>query len=291
MAKIRDGRTLFQLAWAALTNGYALGFVQGRIFTGWSKSICVPGLNCYSCPGALGACPIGSLQAVLTGRGSYFSFYVIGFLLMVGSAFGRVICGWACPFGLVQDLLYKIPLPKKWKRVSLPGHRRLVWAKYLVLALFVVAGPMLLVNEFGIGIPQFCKWICPAGTLAGGMLLSVNEMLRPQVGLLFLWKALLAFVILVGAVAYYRPFCKYLCPLGAAYAPFNRVAILRLGVDGEACVHCGACRKVCKMGVDPEHNPNSPECIRCGDCVRACPTRAIRYANARKCTQGVKCHD
>jgi ferredoxin-type protein NapH len=291
LAKIRDWRTLFQLAWAALTNGYALGFVQGRIFTGWSKSICVPGLNCYSCPGALGACPIGSLQAVLTGRGSFFSFYVIGFLLMVGSAFGRVICGWACPFGLVQDLLYKTPLPKNWKRVSLPGHRRLVWTKYLVLALFVVAGPMLLVNEFGIGTPQFCKWICPAGTLAGGMLLSVNEMLRPQAGLLFLWKASLALVILAGAVAYYRPFCKYLCPLGAAYAPFNRVAILRLGVDGEACVHCGACRKVCKMGVDPEHNPNSPECIRCGDCVRACPTRAIRYANARKCTQGVKCHD
>ncbi len=288
---MKDGRTLFQLAWAALTNGYALGYVQGRIFTGWSKSICVPGLNCYSCPGAVGACPIGSLQAVLTGRGSYFSFYVIGFLLLIGSAFGRVICGWACPFGLIQDLLYKIPLPEKWKRVSLPGHRRLVWVKYFVLALFVVAGPILLVNEFGLGSPQFCKWICPAGTLAGGMLLSVNELLRPQAGLLFLWKASLALVILIGAIVYYRPFCKYLCPLGAAYAPFNRVALLRLGVDSAACVHCGACRKVCKMGVDPEHNPNSPECIRCGDCVRVCPTRAIRLANARKCTQGVKCHD
>lgn len=289
--KWKDGRTLFQLAWAALTNGYALGYVQGRIFTGWSKSICVPGLNCYSCPGALGACPIGSLQAVLTGRGSFFSFYVVGFLLLIGSAFGRVICGWVCPFGLVQDILYKIPLPEKWKRISLPGHRRLVWVKYFVLALFVIAGPMLLVNEFGLGSPQFCKWICPAGTLAGGMLLSVNELLRPQAGLLFLWKASLALVILIGAIVYYRPFCKYLCPLGAAYAPFNRVALLRLGVDGAACVHCGACRKVCKMGVDPEHNPNSPECIRCGDCVRVCPTRAIRLANARKCTQGVKCHD
>ncbi len=282
----KSRRTLFQLAWAALTNGYALGFVNGRIFSGWSKSICVPGLNCYSCPGALGACPIGSLQAVLAGRGSYFSLYVVGFLLFVGSVFGRFICGWACPFGLLQDLIYKIPLPKRWKKKNLPGHRGLVWVKYAVLILFVILGPLVLVNEFGLGSPQFCKWLCPAGTVAGGALLAGNESIRPLVGLRFLWKIALALVILVGALVYYRPFCKYLCPLGAFYAPFNRIALMRLSVDENACVHCGACERVCKMGVNPQINPNSPECIRCGDCVRVCPTHAIRLANARKCTGG-----
>jgi polyferredoxin len=286
LAKRRDKRTIFQLAWAALTNGYALGYVQGRIFSGWSKSICLPGLNCYSCPGAWGACPIGSLQAVLSGRGQWFSFYVVGFLLCVGSVFGRFICGWACPFGMLQDLIYKIPLPKNWKRKNLPGHRRLVWVKYLVLALFVILGPLLLVDSFGLGSPQFCKWICPAGTVAGGMLLSVNQALRPLIGLRFLWKIALALGILILAVVYYRPFCKYLCPLGAVYAPFNRVAILRYQVDEHACSRCGACREVCKMGVDPQKEPNSPECIRCGDCVRACPTRAIARVNARQATGG-----
>ena len=225
MAKKRDNRTIFQLAWAALTNGYALGYVEGRIFSGWSKSICLPGLNCYSCPGALGACPIGALQAVLGGRGAWFSFYVVGFLLCVGSLFGRFICGWACPFGMLQDLIYKIPLPKGWKRKSLPGHRRLIWVKYGVLLLFVILGPLLLVDAYGLGSPQFCKWICPSGTMAGGLLLSVSAPLRSLIGNLFMWKIALALLILIGAAVYYRPFCKYLCPLGAVYAPMNRVAL------------------------------------------------------------------
>ena len=280
MAKKRDNRTIFQLAWAALTNGYALGYVEGRIFSGWSKSICLPGLNCYSCPGALGACPIGALQAVLGGRGAWFSFYVVGFLLCVGSVFGRFICGWACPFGMLQDLIYKIPLPKGWKRKNLPGHKRLIWVKYAMLVLFVILGPLLLVDAYGLGSPQFCKWICPAGTVAGGLLMSTNESLRQLVGNLYVWKIALALLILIGAAVYYRPFCKYLCPLGAVYAPLNRVALLRHRVDELACIRCGACAKVCGMGVDPRKEPNSPECIRCGDCVRICPTQAICRAGS-----------
>lgn len=282
MAKRRDNRTIFQLAWAALTNGYALGYIQGRIFSGWSKSVCLPGLNCYSCPGALGACPIGSLQAVLGGRGANFPLYVVGFLLCVGSVFGRFICGWACPFGMLQDLIYKIPLLRKWKHKSLPGHSALKWVKYAVLLLFVVFGPMLLVNEFGLGSPQFCKWICPAGTVSGALLLSANEPIRQLIGLHFLWKIGVALVILIGAAAVHRPFCKYLCPLGAVYAPMNRVALLRHQVDERACIQCGACASVCGMGVDPRKEPNSPECIRCGDCVRICPTHAIRRTGVRK---------
>ena len=61
-------RLWVQIAFAALTNGYLYGFLTGRIYTGPTKAVCVPGLNCYSCPGALGACPIGSLQAVLGSR-------------------------------------------------------------------------------------------------------------------------------------------------------------------------------------------------------------------------------
>lgn len=61
-------RPLIQLLAAALTNGYLVGFMKGKIFTGRTKQICVPVLNCYSCPGALGACPIGAMQAVLGGR-------------------------------------------------------------------------------------------------------------------------------------------------------------------------------------------------------------------------------
>ena len=115
----RNVRTVVQLCWMALTNGYAAGFAKGTIYKGELKRVCVPGLNCYSCPGALGSCPIGSLQAVLGDRNHWFSFYVVGFLLFFGAVLGRFVCGWLCPFGLVQDLLHKIPFPKKLKR--LPG--------------------------------------------------------------------------------------------------------------------------------------------------------------------------
>lgn len=99
-----------QLGFFLLINSYAKGFQSGQIFAGASKSICVPVLNCYSCPGALGACPIGALQTVL-GRGR-FPFYVLGLMMAFGVVLGRAICGLLCPFGLVQDLLHKIPLPK-----------------------------------------------------------------------------------------------------------------------------------------------------------------------------------
>ena len=100
-------RLIIQAAFAALTNGYVRGFAEGRIFTGSTKYVCVPGLNCYSCPGALGACPIGALQATLGSNKYQFAFYVLGFLMIFGALFGRLICGFLCPFGLVQDLLHR----------------------------------------------------------------------------------------------------------------------------------------------------------------------------------------
>ena len=84
-------RLLIQLASAALVNGYAAGFAGCKIFTGTSKMVCLPVLNCYSCPGALGACPIGSLQAVEGGAKHNISFYVLGTLMLFGVLFGRLI--------------------------------------------------------------------------------------------------------------------------------------------------------------------------------------------------------
>ena len=144
-------RLWVQLGVSALTNGYASGFVGGKIFTGPSKAYCVPGLNCYSCPGALGSCPIGALQAVLGSRDYRFAFYLTGFFMMIGAVLGRFVCGWLCPFGLVQDLLYKIPFVKKLKK--LPGDRWLKWLKYVLLIGFVILLPLFVVDVIGQGSP------------------------------------------------------------------------------------------------------------------------------------------
>lgn len=267
-------RSFIQLAAAVLVNGYVLGFQKGTIFTGKSKLLCVPVLNCYSCPGALGACPIGSLQSVMAGHKYRISFYVLGTLMLFGLLLERAICGFLCPFGWIQDLLYKIPV-KKLKMPKKPDHY-LRYLKYLVLILLVFLLPMLIRDEYGFGTTWFCKYICPAGTLGGGVpLLMKNEGLRLAIGGLFYWKSAILIAVVVLSILIYRPFCKYLCPLGAFYAFFNKFSLYRLSIDKEKCTNCKACERACKMNVEVTKDLNSPECIRCGACMDACPAGCI----------------
>ena len=268
-------RHLIQAVSALLMNGNLKGFFQGKIWQGQSKQVCVPGLNCYSCPGALGACPIGSLQAVLNGRQKNLSFYVTGLLILFGTIFGRLICGFLCPFGFLQELLYKIPV-RKWK-IPKKVDDKLRYLKYVILVVFVLLLPAFLHGTYGIGDPWFCKYICPAGTLEGGIpLVSVNSGLRSMVGVLFSWKILILILVLVASMYIYRPFCKYMCPLGAIYGLFNRFSIYQMQVEKDKCTHCGICEKTCLMQVNVTENINSPECIRCGACKNVCPVHAIK---------------
>ena len=273
-------RKAVQIGWGILSNAHAAGFVKGTIYQGPLKNYCVPGMNCYSCPGALGACPIGALQAVFDGRRRKFAFSVLGYLAAVGLLVGRFICGWLCLFGLIQELLYKIPLPK----LSMPKKpdRVLRYLKYAVLLILVFALPLFWRNELGIGEPFFCKYLCPVGTLEGGVpLVLLQEQLRSLIGFLFHWKFALLLAVLLASVFIHRPFCKYLCPLGAFYALFQKVSILRLGLNKAKCVSCGSCEASCPMGVAVTKDPNSAECIRCGACVRACPAGALSFCGGK----------
>ena len=271
--QISNLRLWVQVIFTALTNGYVLGFAKGKIYQGGSKQVCVPGLNCYSCPGAIGSCPIGSLQAVIGSRNFNVSFYVIGFLMIIGSLMGRFVCGWLCPFGLIQDLLHKIPI-KKIQRV--PGDKYLRYLKYVVLMFFVIGMPLLLTGKSGYSSPWFCKLICPSGTLLGGIpLVSTNPNLQKVIGFLFGWKMGILLLVVVASILIYRPFCKYLCPLGAIYGLFNRFSLYRYEIDSSKCTKCGLCHKKCEMGVKVYETPNSAECIRCGKCMKVCPHQAI----------------
>ncbi len=263
-----------QALWALLTNSYLAGFARGKIYQGKLKNLCVPGLNCYSCPGALGSCPIGAVQAVIGSWNFKLAFYAAGFLMFVGALAGRFVCGWLCPFGLIQDLLHKIPFPEKIG--TFRGDRLLRKLKYVILIVFVILLPMFLVDVLGQGAPYFCKLICPAGTLEGGIpLVLLNESMRSALGWLYAWKNVLLLITIVLSVMIYRPFCKYICPLGAVYSVFNPVSVFRYRVDEKKCTGCGICAKVCGMQVDPAENANHPECIRCGACKKSCPVKAI----------------
>ena len=280
---VKHLRKIVQIGWGVLTNAYVKGFLPGgaMLYSGPIKRFCVPGMNCHSCPGALGACPIGALQAVFTQRHRSFPFYVLGYLLAVGAFAGRFICGWLCLFGLLQELLYKIPVPKL--RIPAGVDRPLRYLKYVVLALLVIGLPLFYRSEYGAGVPFFCEFLCPVGTLEGGVpLVLMNDVLRPALGWLFRWKMFLLILCLAACVFIYRPFCRYICPLGAFYSLFQRISIVRIKVNTDACINCGACSKACSMEVDPHLVPNSTECIRCGECMKACPKHALSFACAGK---------
>ena len=257
-----------------LTNIHLPNFLKGGLYQGKGKAVCVPGLNCYSCPAASGACPIGSFQAVVGSSKFRFSYYITGFLILLGVLLGRVICGFLCPFGWFQELLHKIPT----KKLSTKKLKPLTYLKYVVLLVMVVLLPVLVTNELGMGDPFFCKYLCPQGVLEGAIPLSMaNAGIRAALGSLFTWKFIVLLTVIVLSIVFYRPFCKWLCPLGAFYALLNKVSLFQMQVDQSKCVSCGKCAKVCKMDVDVTKSPNHTECIRCGMCIRACPTDAVSF--------------
>lgn len=275
LAKISKTRHIIQAIFAALSNGYVKGFTQGRIYEGDLKYICVPGLNCYSCPGAFGSCPIGSLQATLNSREYKVSLYVIGIISLFGVLLGRLVCGFLCPFGLIQDLLFKIPFIKKLKH--LPAEKFLRCFRFFILVIFVILLPLFVVDITGLGEPWFCKYICPAGTLEGGIpLVLLNSSLRSAIGFLFNWKITILSIIIFISILIYRPFCRYICPLGAIYGLFNKFSFYRYKIDNTKCTKCGACQKICKLNIKVYENPNSMDCIRCGRCKESCPQKAIK---------------
>ena len=265
-------RRLIQLYASLLYNAHIRGFIEGEIYTGSSKAACVPGFNCYSCPGAVGACPLGALQNALASSGKHAGFYVFGMLMLFGVIFGRTICGWLCPLGLIQELLHKIPTPKIRKNKL---TRALTYLKYVILAVFAVAIPLWYGIAKGIPVPGFCKYICPAGTSEGAMALLSNPKNAEyfsMLNILFTRKFVIMMLIGLACIFCYRSFCRFICPLGAIYGLFNKFAVIGVKVDTNRCNHCGACVRNCKMDV---RRVGDHECIHCAKCMDVCRQNAL----------------
>ena len=258
-------RTLIQTLVAFGTNAYLLfPFGGSVIYKGPLKAVCHPGLNCYSCPGALLSCPVGAFP--MSGA------IVVGYLGFIGTMVGRLPCGWLCPFGFIQDLVHKIPVRKfsLWKPLR--------WVKYGVLGVLVIILPLTLTDHSGLGAPWFCKLLCPAGTLEGALpMIILKPTLWATLGFYFWNKVTTLTILLVLMVFISRPFCRMLCPLGAFYSLFTRMTMVHLEFIEGNCVDCGACTRKCPTGVKPSQEFDSPECIMCLKCLDACQFRALQF--------------
>ncbi|MCL2632971.1 MAG: 4Fe-4S binding protein [Oscillospiraceae bacterium] len=266
-------RLISQIIFFLLQNPLLNNFFTGKIYQGKLKTLCTPGLNCYSCPAAITSCPLGAMQLFLGGAKHSLSLFVTGFLLTTGIVFGRFICGYVCPFGLFQDLLYKIKTPKLKRKFKYARY-----IKYIILLVFVIVLPLIIRNDLsGLGSPWFCMYICPSGTVFGAIpLLITTEALRESLGLRFIIKAAGAVAIIVMSATIYRFFCRVICPLGAIYSLFNKLAFVKMSCDKSKCISCGDCSRACNIMLTPSEKPNSPECVRCGDCIKACNFSVIK---------------
>ncbi|MCD6399282.1 4Fe-4S binding protein [candidate division WOR-3 bacterium] len=246
---------------AFILNSYFYVFKRPSLYQGKGKGLICPSLNCYSCPLAYTSCPIGIMQHFAIIR--QFPYYLLGWLGLVGVTTGRAQCGWICPFGLIQDLLYSI------------GRIRLKLPKWTIYIKYVVLFGMIPLSFITLD-PVFCEYICPAGTLEAGIpqVLWISDY-RQLVGHLFVLKVSILVIIVLLSILIKRPFCRTLCPLGAFYSIFNKISVMRMKVDMDRCIECDLCQEVCPMDIKIYENPDSLECIRCNKCIRICPTNAI----------------
>ncbi len=250
-------------------NSYFYAIVKKGIYQGSLKGIPFPVLNCYACPFARFACPIGSLQHYAVIRA--IPYYLIGIFGITGFSVGRAPCGWLCPFGFIQDLLYKI----RTFKITIP--RFFTYSKFAILLIVVIVIPYLTHETW------FSK-LCPVGLLEGGIpIIAWNPQtgglsnLKHLIGWLYFTKLGILLFILGLSVISKRPFCRIFCPLGAILSLFNKVSLLQINLRENRCTpeKCDMCRIVCPMDIKIYENVTDYDCIRCGKCVHVCPENAL----------------
>jgi len=227
----------------------------------------VPGcvFHCYSCPLSAFACPIGVMAnyAALLPVVGEVPCLLIGVLLFVGALGGSIVCGWACPFGFLQDLLGKITRHK----IFLPswvGHFR-----YVVLIGLVVLLPMFLGFKripFDKQVVSICR-LCPAGALEAGLPFSIKSLMAGNGWIMSGLKTGILLAFFAAALFIHRPWCRVFCPLGGLLALFNRVSLFHLRFNRNECKECNLCRSRCSMGVKVDQKVNVSGCIRCLECT------------------------
>lgn len=252
-----------------LTQFCATILYNGKPFGVPPVKACVPGLNCRFCPGAIGGCPLGMLQSIARTGFERIPFYALASIVLVALLLGRIICGWLCPFGLLQDLLYKVP---GYKIAKNQLTAKLVYLKYLILLVAIFLAPPFLYYTKNISYPIFCDELCPNGLLNALVMIATDSGFGFGFALFSYPKLIIFLAIAVGSMVIFRPFCRFLCPLGAFYALFNKISIFAMTVDKSKCIGCNACHRACLMDCK---QVGDMECIACGKCKAACPTKAI----------------
>lgn len=256
-----------------LVQAFSLFMLNSNLGGGRVFGFCLPIMHCNACALSWTLCPIYKLSELVQFHQSLVSVEWLTIAAVFGlcAVAGRFFCGWVCPAGFIQDLLYKIPSPK----FKMPAS--LQWMKYGVLFALVIGVAYFLGKE----VPAFFCTYCPTATLevtVPGMLFSPDY----QPGIIGNWRLAVLAIVLILAVTSERSFCKIMCPIGAMVAITNKFALFSVKLSADKCIHCHKCDKACPMDVPVERCATTGkkvssnlECVECLTCESVCPTNAI----------------
>ena len=189
---------------------------------------------------------------------------VLGFCFFAALAVigAKLICGWACPFGALQELIYHLPILRRLKKRRIPfavsnGIRGLLFVATLVILFGIVGGHEGLVIYHYIN--PFNLFNFDFDTVAIAVFIAA---------------------LLVVSLGVYRPFCQFVCPFGLLSWFLERLSIFRVRVDRHRCIDCGACDRACPLEAAKGRVAGlmfPADCFSCGRCLNVCPTDAIHY--------------
>jgi len=221
------------------------------------------------CGFALGKSPNPMEGAVklfkgLAGLQPSLAAVIAAFVFFVGLAIvgNKLVCGWACPFGAAQELLYSLPILRRLKRKKLPFALTNLLRGGLFLAMLLLLFG-LLGGAKGFVVYHFMN---PFNLFDGS----------------FETPTILATVVLALGLSLvvYRPFCQLICPFGLISWLAERVSLARVRVDHQRCNGCGACARACPLESAAHKVAGKTfgaDCYSCARCLNVCPHEAISY--------------
>jgi len=173
----------------------------------------------------------------------------------------KLVCGWGCPVGTLQELLFRLPVFNRLKKKRTPfwlsnSIRAVLFGIFLILAFGLI---------FGLKDQSLYRYFNPFR--------------------LFEWNFRVTapiFVILIFGLSlfHYRPYCMFVCPFGLFSWLIQDLSIFKIRVNQDTCLDCGKCGQACPTGAAEgiiQEKTFKADCFSCARCLNACPKGSLKY--------------